>query len=67
MSKGPSFFSAVLMELNRRKVLRTVGGYAVTVFVVLQLMDADSIPDAARKQAARVAESADDDERLADA
>ncbi len=32
--------SAVLTELNRRKVLRTVGAYAVAVFVVLQLMDA---------------------------
>ena len=40
MKKGQSFFSAVLTELNRRKVLRTVGGYAVGVFVVLQLMDA---------------------------
>ncbi|MEJ2534604.1 MAG: adenylyl cyclase, partial [Gammaproteobacteria bacterium] len=27
-------------ELSRRRVLRTVGGYAVAVFVVLQLMDA---------------------------
>ena len=27
-------------ELSRRKVLRTVGGYAVGVFVLLQLMDA---------------------------
>jgi TolB-like protein/Flp pilus assembly protein TadD len=27
-------------ELNRRKVLRTLGAYAVAVFVVLQLMDA---------------------------
>jgi len=35
-----SFLSAVLTELNRRKVLRTVGAYAVAVFVVLQLMDA---------------------------
>lgn len=40
MKKGQSFFSAVLTELNRRKVLRTVGAYAVAVFVVLQLMDA---------------------------
>ena len=40
MSEGQSFFSAVLAELNRRKVLRTVGAYAVAVFVVLQLMDA---------------------------
>jgi TolB-like protein len=35
-----SFLSAVLGELNRRKVLRTMGGYAVGVFVLLQLMDA---------------------------
>ena len=40
MKKGQSFLSAVLTELNRRKVLRTVGAYAVGVFVVLQLMDA---------------------------
>ena len=32
--------SAVLGELSRRKVLKTVGGYAVGVFVLLQLMDA---------------------------
>jgi len=40
MQQGQSFWSAVLTELNRRKVLRTVGAYAVAVFVVLQLMDA---------------------------
>jgi len=40
MNEGQSFFSAVLAELNRRKVLRTVGAYAVAVFVMLQLMDA---------------------------
>jgi len=40
MNKRQSFLSAVLTELNRRKVLRTVGAYAVAVFVVLQLMDA---------------------------
>ena len=40
MEKGQSFLSAVVTELNRRKVLRTVGAYAVGVFVVLQLMDA---------------------------
>jgi TolB-like protein/Flp pilus assembly protein TadD len=40
MSEGHSFFSATLAELNRRKVLRTVGAYAVAVFVLLQLMDA---------------------------
>jgi len=40
MSEGQTFISAVLAELNRRKVLRTVGAYAVGVFVVLQLMDA---------------------------
>jgi TolB-like protein/Flp pilus assembly protein TadD len=40
MSERHSFFSATLAELNRRKVLRTVGAYAVGVFVLLQLMDA---------------------------
>jgi TolB-like protein/Tfp pilus assembly protein PilF len=40
MSEGHSFLSAVLAELSRRKVLRTVGGYAVAVFAILQLMDA---------------------------
>ena len=40
MEQSHSFLSAVLTELNRRKVLRTVGAYAVVVFVVLQLMDA---------------------------
>jgi len=40
MENGQSFLSAVLTELNRRKVLRTVGAYAVAVFVILQLMDA---------------------------
>ncbi|MGD9264236.1 MAG: hypothetical protein PVJ71_00505 [Lysobacterales bacterium] len=40
MENEQSFLSAVLTELNRRKVLRTVGAYAVAVFVVLQLMDA---------------------------
>ncbi len=40
MKQGQSFISAVLTELNRRKVLRTVGAYAVAVFVILQLMDA---------------------------
>ncbi len=40
MRENHSFVSAVLAELTRRKVLRTVGGYAVAVFVVLQLMDA---------------------------
>lgn len=40
MKERQSFLSAVLTELNRRKVLRTVGAYAVAVFVVLQLMDA---------------------------
>ncbi len=40
MGQRQSFLSAVLTELNRRKVLRTVGAYAVAVFVVLQLMDA---------------------------
>jgi len=40
MKQDQSFLSAVLTELNRRKVLRTVGAYAVAVFVMLQLMDA---------------------------
>ena len=40
MSERQSFFAATLAELNRRKVLRTVGAYAVGVFVLLQLMDA---------------------------
>jgi TolB-like protein/Flp pilus assembly protein TadD len=40
MTESHSFFSATLAELNRRKVLRTVGAYAVGVFVLLQLMDA---------------------------
>lgn len=40
MEQRQSFLSAVVTELNRRKVLRTVGAYAVAVFVVLQLMDA---------------------------
>jgi len=40
MTESHSFFSATLAELSRRKVLRTVGAYAVAVFVVLQLMDA---------------------------
>ncbi len=40
MKQRQSFLSAVLTELNRRKVLRTVGAYAVAVFVMLQLMDA---------------------------
>ncbi len=35
-----SFIAAVLGELSRRKVLKTLGAYAVGVFVVLQLMDA---------------------------
>jgi TolB-like protein/Flp pilus assembly protein TadD len=40
MTERLSFLSATWAELNRRKVLRTVGGYAVGVFVLLQLMDA---------------------------
>lgn len=35
-----SFFSAVMAELNRRRVLRTLGGYAVAAFIGLQLLDA---------------------------
>jgi TolB-like protein/Tfp pilus assembly protein PilF len=34
------FLSAVYAELTRRKVLRSVGAYAVAVFAILQLMDA---------------------------
>lgn len=44
MSDRHTFVSATLTELNRRKVLRTVGAYAVGVFVLLQLMDAASEP-----------------------
>ncbi|MDX1461069.1 MAG: tetratricopeptide repeat protein [Xanthomonadales bacterium] len=40
MSGGQSFFSAVVTELTRRKVLRTLGAYAVAAFAILQLMDA---------------------------
>lgn len=40
MTERHSFISATWAELNRRKVLRTVGAYAVGVFVLLQLMDA---------------------------
>ena len=40
MRESHSFLSATLTELNRRKVLKTVGAYAVAVFVLLQLMDA---------------------------
>lgn len=37
---NPSFFSAVIGELSQRRVLRTLGAYAVAAFVVLQLLDA---------------------------
>ena len=40
MSENHSFLSATLGELTRRKVLSTMGAYAVAVFVLLQLMDA---------------------------
>ncbi len=40
MAESHSFISATLAELSRRKVTRTVGAYAVAVFVLLQLMDA---------------------------
>ena len=40
MEARQSFVSVVYTELVRRKVLRTVGAYAVAVFAVLQLMDA---------------------------
>ena len=39
MAERRSFISAMLSELSRRKVLRTVGAYAVGVFVLLQLLD----------------------------
>ena len=34
-----SFFGTVMAELSRRKVLKTVGAYAVGVFVILQIME----------------------------
>jgi len=40
MSGGQTFLSAVMTELTRRKVLRTLGAYAVATFAILQLMDA---------------------------
>ena len=40
MEESQPFVAAVYAELNRRKVLRTVGAYAVAVFAILQLMDA---------------------------
>jgi len=40
MTEKHSFLSATLGELTRRKVLSTMGAYAVAVFVLLQLMDA---------------------------
>jgi TolB-like protein/Tfp pilus assembly protein PilF len=40
MAESQSFTSAVFTELSQRKVLRTVGAYAVAVFAILQLMDA---------------------------
>jgi TolB-like protein/Flp pilus assembly protein TadD len=39
-----SFFGTVMAELSRRKVLKTVGAYAVGVFVVLQAMEAVAEP-----------------------
>ena len=44
MAEGHSFISAVFTELSRRKVLRTVGAYAVAVFAILQLMEAVAEP-----------------------
>ncbi|MDZ4728888.1 MAG: hypothetical protein SH820_02985 [Xanthomonadales bacterium] len=44
MTEKHSFLSATLGELTRRKVLSTMGAYAVAVFVVLQLMDAGVEP-----------------------
>ncbi len=35
-----NFISAVIGELNSRRVLRTLGAYAVVAFVVLQILDA---------------------------
>ena len=35
-----SFIAAVIGELSQRRVLRTLGAYAVAAFVVLQLLDA---------------------------
>jgi len=40
MTESHSFLSAMIAELSRRKVLRTMGAYAVAVFAILQLMDA---------------------------
>jgi len=40
MSEKQPFIAGTLSELARRKVPRTVGAYAVVVFVLLQLMDA---------------------------
>lgn len=40
MTERQSFIAGTLAELTRRKVPSTVGGYAVGVFVLLQLMDA---------------------------
>ena len=40
MSESHTFFSAIVAELSRRKVPRSVGAYAVAVFALLQLMDA---------------------------
>ncbi|MBE9548666.1 MAG: tetratricopeptide repeat protein [Proteobacteria bacterium] len=37
---NPPFISAVIGELSQRRVLRTLGAYAVAAFVVLQLLDA---------------------------
>ncbi len=39
-----SFLSAVVGELSRRKVLRTMGAYAIGVFAILQLLDAAAEP-----------------------
>lgn len=40
MSETQAFIPAVIAELSRRKVLKTMGGYALGVFIVLQLLDA---------------------------
>ena len=40
MGEKRTFISAVMGELSRRKVLSTLGAYAVAVFVILQILDA---------------------------
>jgi len=40
MAEPQSFIAGTIAELSRRKVPRTIGAYAVSVFALLQLMDA---------------------------